>query len=209
VNDWGAFDRRASTYDRGRLGAWHRLVAGRTADLAVISAPRRVLDVGCGTGVLLRQLAERLPDAVELAGVDPAPRMVAQSRAALDRDPRIVVEEAAAERLPFADGVFDLVVSTMSFDHWSDQLNGLSECRRVLGDSGVLVLADLFASWLRPTVMLRHARRARTVGQASRLLERAGLRPLRWHRIYDLGPFPLVRAVVAQPSGRAAEHAEG
>jgi len=40
----------------------------------------------------------------------------------------------------------------MSFDHWSDQLNGLSECRRVLGDSGVLVLADLFASWLRPTV---------------------------------------------------------
>lgn len=209
MNGWDAFDRRASTYDRGRLGEWHRLVSSRTADLALISAPRRVLDVGCGTGVLLRQLAERFPDAVGFNGVDPAPRMVAQSRAALEKDPRVVVEEAAAEGLPFADGVFDLVVSTMSFDHWSDQLLGLSECRRVLGDGGVLVLADLFAWWLRPTVMLRNARRARTVRQASRLLESAGLQPLRWHRIYDLGPLPLVRVVVAQPSGCAAERTEG
>ncbi len=42
--------------------------------LAQVPAPHRVLDVGSGTGYLLRQLAARAPDAVELAGVDAAAR---------------------------------------------------------------------------------------------------------------------------------------
>jgi ubiquinone/menaquinone biosynthesis C-methylase UbiE len=36
------------------------------------------------------------------------------------------------EHLPYADGTFDLVVSTTSFDHWSDQGAGLAECARVM-----------------------------------------------------------------------------
>jgi ubiquinone/menaquinone biosynthesis C-methylase UbiE len=158
--------------------------------------------------MVLGQLAERLPETVELVGVDPAPGMVLRSRASLAADSRVVIEQAHAEELPCADGSFDLVVSAMSFDHWSDQARGLSECERVLQDSGRLVLADLFALWLRPTVLLRSGRRARTVRQAALLLEAAGLQPLRWQRVYDLGPLPLVRAVVARPSRRAAERAE-
>jgi hypothetical protein len=45
--------------------------------------------------------------------------------------------------------------------------------------------------------------RARTVSRATRLLELAGLAPLRWHWIYNLGPFPLVRAVVATAGSSA------
>jgi ubiquinone/menaquinone biosynthesis C-methylase UbiE len=203
------FDRRADSYDRGRLGDWHRLIAERTADLAMTERhlPRRILDVGCGTGVLLARLAVRMPEAELLAGVDPSPRMVERSRAALVSAPRIVIEQAPAEELPFERGAFDLVVSTLSFDHWQDQHRGLVECARVVGADGRLVFADLFAAWLGPTTLFGRRDRARTVSAVSRSLERAGLAPLSWHRIYSLGPFPLVRGVVAsaQPSARLRE----
>jgi ubiquinone/menaquinone biosynthesis C-methylase UbiE len=152
---------------------------------------------GCGTGLLLARLALRVPAADRLVGVDPSPRMVARSREALASVPRSTVEQAPAEQLPFERGAFDLVVSTMSFDHWRDQRVGLQECARVLGADGRLVLTDLFAVWLTANVLLRKRDRARSVRRANDLLQLAGLTPLTWHRIYDLGPFPLVRAVVA------------
>jgi ubiquinone/menaquinone biosynthesis C-methylase UbiE len=144
-----------------------------------------VLDVGCGTGALLRRLAARLPDA-ELAGVDPAPRMLAEARKRLNG---VRLEQAAAERLPFADASFDLVVSAMSFDHWADQALGLAECARVLRPGGHLVLADLFAPWL---LLPR-----RTPRRATALLVRAGFRDTTWQRVYSLGPLSLVQAALA------------
>lgn len=194
------FDRRADSYDRGRLGNWHRLVAERAADLAVAESvqPRRILDVGCGTGVLLARLARLVPDTELLAGVDPSPRMVARSRAALNSVSAGLVKRASAEDLPFERDAFDLVVSTLSFDHWRDQRAGLTECARVLDAGGRLVLTDLFAAWLAPTLLLGRRDRARTKRRATGLLELVGLVPLTWRRIYDLGPFPLVRAVVAE-----------
>ena len=80
-----SFDRRAATYEGGRLGEWHLLVAHRVADVALsaVPAPGRVLDVGCGTGALLFRLAACLPG-TDLAGVDPAPRMLAEARKRLN-----------------------------------------------------------------------------------------------------------------------------
>ncbi|MBO0685609.1 MAG: class I SAM-dependent methyltransferase, partial [Candidatus Dormibacteraeota bacterium] len=150
------------------------------------------------TGALLRLLAARLPEAVELVGVDPARGMLAAGRSHPGLDPRIHLVQAHAERLPFAAGSFDLVVSTTSFDHWADQVRGLEECARVLGEGGRLVLADLFAGWLAPTTLLGRRSRARTVPQATRLLVAAGFRDLSWRRLYELGPLPLVQAVVAR-----------
>jgi len=190
--DVDAFDHRADGYDQGLLGSWHRTIAQRTAAIALtaVPAPRGVLDVGCGTGVLLELLAVRLPEA-RLAGVDPAARMVARSRERLVRYPHVAVTAGSAEHLPFEDGSFDLVVCTTAFDHWSDQPAGLRECARVLRTDGRLVLSDLFAAWLwRP-------RRARTKRRASQLVAQAGFRRLDWHRVYDLGPLPLVQTVVA------------
>src|ERR1700678_1606086 len=86
--DIAAFDARAGGYEAGWLGRLHQQIADRTADLALgaVSAPQRILDVGCGTGYLLRQLGARCPDAVELTGVDPAPTMIAAARAAAADD---------------------------------------------------------------------------------------------------------------------------
>src|SRR6185437_5695651 len=127
--DVRAFDDRADRYESGGLGRWHRRVAVRAADSALTFAPipLRVLDVGCGTGLLLRELSYRLPNAIELVGLDPSPRMLAE---AADVDDGLWFVRGLAEQLPVPDAHFDLVVSCLSFDHWADQRRGMAEVAR-------------------------------------------------------------------------------
>jgi ubiquinone/menaquinone biosynthesis C-methylase UbiE len=183
--DVGAFNDRAPGYESGRRGQLHHEIADRAVAvaLACVPAPRRVLDVGCGTGYALRQLAGRLPGAVELAGIDAAPQMV-EVAGQLAGDERLTFALGTAERLPFPDAAFDLVISTTSFDHWADQGAGIAECGRVLAPGGYLVLTDLFSAWLAPTLTGRRRAKARTRGRATRLLGAAGLREPAWHRGY-------------------------
>lgn len=131
--DVAAFDDRADRYERGWRGRLHHEIADRTADLAVTiaPAPHRVLDVGCGTGYLLRALASRYPGAQQLAGIDAASQMV-DAASAFAHDDRLTFSLGVAENLDYPDETFDLVVSTTSFDHWPDQQAGLTECARVL-----------------------------------------------------------------------------
>lgn len=193
--DVEAFDRRALGYERGWLGKLHRDIADRTAQLAVASAPaaERALDVGCGTGYLLRRLSSLLPRAVELQGVDPAPSMVEVATSLAPEGRPLRFQAGVAEKLPFPDRAFDLVVSTTSFDHWEDQGRGLSECARVLCRGGHLVLADQFSAWLLPTLLVSRRGQARTVGRVGKLLAEAGFSSPEWH---GLG-LVLVKAVTA------------
>lgn len=184
-HDVAAFARRARRYDDGWRGKMHHDISLKTADLActVSLGPRRILDVGCGTGFLLRVLSHSLPDALDLAGIDPVEEMVAQGRALTEAE-RIGYEVGVAEHLPFESHTFDLVVSTTSFDHWKDQLEGLRECHRVLTTSGTLVLVDLFTPWLLPTVYTTHRGHARTKPLAQRLLKSVGFQKVTWYPIY-------------------------
>ena len=82
-----------------------------------LGRPPRVLDVACGTGVLLRRVLDRVPDA-EAYGVDASADMLAQARAALDNRPHVWLERAevgAGETagLPFAPQTFDLITARM------------------------------------------------------------------------------------------------
>jgi ubiquinone/menaquinone biosynthesis C-methylase UbiE len=194
--DVQAFQDRAAGYELGFRGRMHSDIVAESIDLALSldPAPSRVLDVGCGTGLLLRELAARVPGAISFTGVDAAPGMIEQAVAlALAADPRLSYSHATAEDLPFPDGMFDLVISTTSFDHWSDQGAGLAECRRVLAPGGHFVLTDLFSVWLLPTLAGSRRDRARTQLRATRLLAAAGFRSIRWHRLYAV----IINAVTA------------
>jgi len=192
--DVGAFNDRAAGYDLGSRGRLHHEIADRSASLAVatVATPRRVLDLGCGTGYLLRTLAVRYPDAEQLVGIDAAPEMVRKAAAGA-RDDRLTFAVGVAEHLGYTDGTFDLIVSTTSFDHWSDQLAGLSECARVLRPGGHLVLVDQFSWWLIPTTLTSRRGKARTRRRATRLLLSAGFCSPRWHRLYAV----IINAVTA------------
>jgi ubiquinone/menaquinone biosynthesis C-methylase UbiE len=191
--DVTAFDERARHYDQGWLGRLHHDIVRQTIEVALSSHPRphAILDIGCGTGNLLRVLAGRCPEAAEFAGVDPAVSMVEAARSATD-DPRVAFAVGSAEHLPYPDHRFAMVVSTTSFDHWGDQRAGLAECTRVLAENGHLIIADLFSPWLIPTLTRSRQDKARTKARANRLLAGVGLRVVTWHHL-----VPLISAVVA------------
>ena len=183
--DVAAFAERADGYEEGWRGRLHHEISDRTAELALarVPAPHRVLDVGSGPGYLLRLLAARAPDAVELVGVDAAAPMVRVAQEAT-ADPRVRFLSGTAECLPEPDGAFDLVVSTTSFDHWADQQAGLLECARVMAPGGCLVLVDQFSPLYLPTLIGSRRSKARTRRRATRLLSRAGFHSLQWQGLY-------------------------
>ncbi len=125
----------------GAAHRWDWSVAERSADvaLAAMPVPLRILDVGCGDGALLREIVARVPGGDALIGLDPAPTL---AEAAVGDHPHLALVRGAAENLPFAGGLFDLVVSTSSFALWRDRGAGVKELARVVSDLGRVVIVD-------------------------------------------------------------------
>jgi ubiquinone/menaquinone biosynthesis C-methylase UbiE len=102
-----------------------------------LGAHRRVLDVGCGTGVLAERLARELPG-VAVVGCDFSRGMLRQA-ALLRPGPAFVQGDAL--RLPFRAGAFDAVVSTEAFHWFPDQAAALCEFFRVLVPKGRMLVS--------------------------------------------------------------------
>lgn len=175
-----SFDRRWRHYN----ARTHDLVEPRLRALG-LAPGSRLLDVGCGTGLLLSRLARALPG-VALAGVDRDRTMLAPARSRL---PEAALLHAAAGSLPFADAAFDAAVTSSSLHFWPDPAEGLRELRRVLRPGGQLVLLDwsadplhmrLFERWVR----LRDPAHNRVLSKAGleAVLEGAGFRGVRVDR---------------------------
>ena len=147
--DVDRFDHWAPTYDRHWMQRFlftpvQRIVLELAS--AQLPEPMAILDVGCGTGRLLRSAHERFPSA-RLAGVDAAEGMIREARAA-SSGLAIDFKLGTAEALPAPDSTYDLVFSTLTFHHWADQSRGIAEVGRVLTPGGRWILADFIASGL-------------------------------------------------------------
>ena len=128
------YDRIASQYDR-RFAAGKPQRKGR----ALLNLARRLsasvaLEVGCGTGYWLQELAPAVP---ALFGLDPSKGMLNQART--KRVPADFVQ-AVARRLPFSDGTFDLVFCVSAIHHFADPRSFVAEVFRVIQPEGCLAV---------------------------------------------------------------------
>lgn len=139
-----SFDRSAGSYDAHAV--LQREAADRLLGHLEFSKihPRRMLDIGCGTGYFTRLLRHRFRRA-HLSAVDIAPGMVHSARAAHPRRMPWVAHTgyalADAVHLPFADASFDLVASNLTMQWVADAPSMLAEMRRVLAPGGLMLLS--------------------------------------------------------------------
>jgi ubiquinone/menaquinone biosynthesis C-methylase UbiE len=115
----------------------------RSAFLAAIEFPdgAPVLEVGCGTGVLTRQLASQ-PGVGPVVGVDLAPSLLENARALAVGIDNLRFEQADARSLPFADEAFDVVVFDSTLSHVAEPEQAIREAARVLRPEGWLAAFD-------------------------------------------------------------------
>ena len=126
---------------------------GRFKELLIEQAApgpgQRVLDLGCGTGTLAIEVKRREPR-VEMAGLDADPEMLSRARRKAERaGVTLELDEGLSTQLPYEDGSFDLVLSTLFFHHLDPETKRRSaeEIARVLRAGGELHVAD----WGRPS----------------------------------------------------------
>jgi ubiquinone/menaquinone biosynthesis C-methylase UbiE len=129
------YDKTASFYDR-RYGGIQR-AKYRTVMKNLPDGRKRILDLGCGTGMFMEELSTR---AKFVVGVDTSLEML---KVAKGRSKEVALVQADADSLPFADGSFDAVVSVTLLQNMPDPAATVREIARVLKLGGVAVLTVL------------------------------------------------------------------
>ena len=148
-----------------------------------------VLDIGCGTGTLVSRIARTQPGVV-ITGLDPDPHALARARRKASRAGlRASFEQGFAEALPFGEGAFDRVFSSMMFHHLHRDVRPavLAEVRRVLKPGGRLEFLDFAGGAHNMLAQLLHGHELHAAAE-DRLLRRmaaaglTGARQTRLHR---------------------------
>ena len=99
----------------------------------------KILDLGCGTGALLKILEDRFPSS-ELTGIDLTEEMLAVAKQKLSDNVELLL--GSATNLPFDSKSFDWVIMSNVIGHLSDKKAALKETHRVLKNPGKIVITD-------------------------------------------------------------------
>jgi ubiquinone/menaquinone biosynthesis C-methylase UbiE len=117
----------------------------KTLDLASVKPGESVLDIGCGTGTLAIAAKQRVGRTGKVYGVDASPEMLARAgKKANKAGAEVVFKSGIVEALPFPDGQFDAVLSTVMLHHLGRKAGQecTHEVRRVLKPGGRVLAVD-------------------------------------------------------------------
>lgn len=132
------YSRLAARYD-SRWSFYVNATIEETVNRLEIEPGERILDLGCGTGVLIQRLLKMTPE-IEVFGIDACAEMLEIAKQKL---PEFVdLKLGSADNLPFPCNSFDVVVSTSAFHYFRDPSQALQEAKRVLKPNGRLVITD-------------------------------------------------------------------
>jgi len=174
------------------LPLWSAMFGLLLLDEVPIGGVTKALDVGCGTGFPLIELAERLGPRAHVHGIDPWAAGLARAaeKIAARSTPNVTLHEGTASAMPFANAAFDLIVSNLGVNNFDDRAAAIRECRRVARIGATLALTtnlqghmkefyDVFAHVLagddESLQRLRaHVEHRATVASVGELLENGG-----------------------------------
>jgi ubiquinone/menaquinone biosynthesis C-methylase UbiE len=120
----------------------------------------RLLDVGCGTGALIKRLCAS--GNIDAHGVDADVEMIA---VALSQYPAGTFKQAPSERIPYPNESFDVLTACMAYHHFSDKAGFAQEAARLLKPGGCLYIADAKFPFLIRKTINGIARLVRVVGE--------------------------------------------
>ncbi len=131
---YGDFGNLSTNYDKFRRGMTEEML-DYLFSLINCSIPK-IADIGCGTGIVSRQLVER---GAKLVGVDIDSEMLEVARGHYNNEIEYI--EAAAEKLPLIDQYFDAVTAFSSF-HWFTNDQAMLEMKRILKPDGLIFVTN-------------------------------------------------------------------
>lgn len=174
-------------------------------------AGRRILDIGCGPGILAKALAGA---GAEVTGIDPGEAAI---RAARSRLPGARFEQGSAEALTFADASFDGAVILNALHHVPNPRAALDEAARVTGPDRPIVVVEPLAegSFFAALKPIEDETEIRAAAQAAIAASVAGgafacrrdVTFERYETFADLSAF-LARVTAVDPARQAAIHAD-
>jgi len=130
------FDKSAARYD-GAFGGASRKFYRLLLSQVELRQDATVLDVGCGTGVILHSMADACP--INGYGIDMSENMIEQAK---QKCPEMKIQVSRCEETPFDDNTFDVITACMAFHHFSDKAGFVKEAARIIKPGGCVYIAD-------------------------------------------------------------------
>jgi len=130
------FGKKAHKYD----DSWGRILRrfyGLLFEQVSLTPGMTILDVGCGTGTMLRKMADSC--SINGYGIDMQENMIREAKL---KCPEMNIQISRCEETPFEDNTFDAVITCLAYHHFSDREGFMKESARILKPGGSLYIAD-------------------------------------------------------------------
>ena len=131
------FDKRASTYDQGFEGKLSKRFYRLIYENVILRNGDRIIDIGCGTGTILKTLSGM--ENIDAHGIDVEPEMLKVAKAKCSN---MDIRECSCEDTPYEDNSFDVMTACMAYHHFPDKDGFAKEASRIIRQNGTLYIAD-------------------------------------------------------------------
>lgn len=138
-----SFNQQAENYDTSDYSKYPRECYPYVVDTIKGIKFNKVLDLGCGTGVILEKISH-INNKADLFGLDLSENMIAKATQRIGAKAKLSIGDA--ENLPYEDNSFDLVCCVESFHHYPNPYKSLTEVKRILKKDGLFLLCD---TWIK------------------------------------------------------------